>query len=177
VHGIPRDIGAAQALFRHSPFDFERWAVSLINGQPNEKQVGDKGIDGVARFYLDKATIGRLLVSVKGGKTVTPQFVRDLIGTIQTQKAQMGVLITMAEPTRGMLDALDPRRHLHMALNNQSYPRVQVGCTSILWGIKIIFVILQVREVRLSACCTQTKARPSVALPHYIAARGADMPL
>src|ERR1039457_7200621 len=50
------------------------------------------------------------------------------------------------------------------------------GCTSILWGIKIIFEILQVREVRLSACCTQTKARPPVALPHCIAARGADMP-
>src|ERR1022692_5098887 len=37
-------------------------------------------------------------------------------------------------------------------------------------------MIFQVREVRLSACCTQTKARPPVALPHCIAARGADMP-
>jgi len=31
--------------------------------------------------------------------------VRDLIGTVETQKAQMGVLITMAEPTPGVLDA------------------------------------------------------------------------
>ncbi len=50
VFGIPRDMGGARSLFRYSPFDFERWAVSLVNAQPNEKQVGDKGIDGVARF-------------------------------------------------------------------------------------------------------------------------------
>src|SRR5207245_1241226 len=84
VLGIPRDLGAAHALFGNSPFDFERWAVSLINAQPNEKQVGDKGVDGVARFYLEKSTIGRVLVSVKGGRIVGPQFVRDLIGTVES---------------------------------------------------------------------------------------------
>lgn len=30
VSGIPRDAGSAQALFQQSPFDFERWAVSLV---------------------------------------------------------------------------------------------------------------------------------------------------
>jgi hypothetical protein len=33
--GIPRDMGAARALFDRSPFDFERWAVSRINAQPD----------------------------------------------------------------------------------------------------------------------------------------------
>lgn len=56
MFGIPRDMGAARALFERSPFDFERWAVSRLNAQPNEKQVRDKGVDGVARFYLDKKT-------------------------------------------------------------------------------------------------------------------------
>ena len=54
VHGIPADLGGAKALFAENPFDFERWAVSLIDAQPNEKQVGDKGIDGRVRFYSDK---------------------------------------------------------------------------------------------------------------------------
>ena len=74
MDGIPRDLASAQSLFGRSPFDFERWAVSRINAQPNVKQVGDKGVDGVARFYLDKKTVGRVLVSVKGGKTIGPQF-------------------------------------------------------------------------------------------------------
>ncbi len=124
--GIPRDMASAAALFRRSPFDFERWAVAQINARPNEKQVGDKGIDGVARFYLDKTKYGRVLVSVKGGKVVGPQFVRDLIGTVETQKAQMGVLITMADPTPGVLDAVNHGGTYTWPINGQTFPRVQV---------------------------------------------------
>lgn len=126
VDGIPRDMGSARALFNRSPFDFERWAVSRINAQPNEKQVGDKGVDGVARFYLAKGTHGRILVSVKGGKIVGPQFVRDLLGTVETQKAQMGVLITMAEPTPGVLDAANHGGTYKWDITGQVYPKVQV---------------------------------------------------
>jgi len=68
IVGIPRDIGGARALFKRNPFEFERWAVSMVDGQPNEKQVGDRGIDGVIRYPLDgKGNTGRILVSVKGG--------------------------------------------------------------------------------------------------------------
>ncbi len=54
VSGIPHDKAAAYALFRKDAFDFERWAVSMVGAQPNARkdQVGDKGIDGVARFPL-----------------------------------------------------------------------------------------------------------------------------
>jgi len=126
VLGIPRDMGGAQALFQKSPFDFERWAVSRINAQPNLKQVGDKGVDGVARFYLDKKTTGRVLASVKGGKAIGPQFVLELLGAVETQKAQMGVLITMAEPTPGVLDAVNHGGTYTWPVNGQAYPRIQV---------------------------------------------------
>ena len=126
VDGIPRDMASSQALFDRSPFDFERWAVSQVNAQPNEKQGSDKGVDGVARFYLDKTANGRVFVSVKGGKVVGPQFVRDLIGTVETQKAQMGILITMAAPTRGVLDAANHGGTYTWPLNGQTFPRVQV---------------------------------------------------
>jgi hypothetical protein len=33
---------------------------SRINAQPNEKQVADKGIDGLARFYLGRKATGRV---------------------------------------------------------------------------------------------------------------------
>lgn len=126
ILGIPRDAGAAQSLFERSPFEFERWAVSRIYAQPNEKQVGDKGVDGVARFYLDKSTTGRVLVSVKGGKTIGPHFVRDLIGTVDSQKAQMGILISMTDPPRGVIDAVNHGGTYKWPINGQTYPRVQV---------------------------------------------------
>jgi len=127
ILGIPRDRASALALFSRSPFDFERWAVSLVNGQPNQKQVGDKGIDGVARFALDaRGAVGRVLVSVKGGKQLNPSMVRDLGGTVTTQKAEMGVLITNGLPTRGMVDEANHAgsyQHPHYA---ETFPRIQL---------------------------------------------------
>jgi len=95
ILGIPKDINGAHTLFQRSPFEFERWCVMQLDAQPNEKQVGDRGIDGVIRFPLDsRGSSGRVLVSVKGGAT-NPGHVRDLIGTIQSQNAAMGVFICM----------------------------------------------------------------------------------
>lgn len=125
--GIPRDRASALALFSRSPFDFERWAVSFVNGQPNQKQVGDKGIDGVARFATNgRGGIGRALISVKGGRQLKPSMVRDLGGTVTTQKAEMGILITNGPPTRGMIDEANHAgtyQHPHYA---ESFPRIQM---------------------------------------------------
>jgi DNA modification methylase len=127
LQGIPRDIEGACALFKKSPFDFERWAVSLVGAQQNEKQVDDKVIDGVALFHVGaKGTVGRLLVSVKGGKTVGPSAVRDLSSTLYTQKAQMGVLITRSKPSAGVLDALNHGGMYVWPANNATFPRIQV---------------------------------------------------
>lgn len=123
--GIPKDLNGARALFAQSPLDFERWAVSMIAAEPNEKQVGDKGMDGVARFPLDKARNGKLLVSVKGGRTITPSMVRDLAGTVATQSAQMGVLITLSPATRGIVDAISRGGMFTHPANGENFPRLQ----------------------------------------------------
>jgi DNA modification methylase len=126
ILGIPRDLGGAAALFNRSPFDFERWAVTRINARPNEKQRGDRGVDGVARFYLDRKRVGRVIVQVKGGGTVTPHSVRDLLGTVVTERAQMGVLITMAEPSQGVLAAAGRAGSYTWPVNGGVFPRIQV---------------------------------------------------
>jgi DNA modification methylase len=127
VLGIPRDTAAALALFSRSPFDFERWAVSLINGQPNAKQVGDHGIDGVARFPLDaRGQFGQVLISVKGGRQLNPAMVRDLGGTVATNGAQMGVLITNTKPTRGMIEEANRAGTYNHPHHAETYPRIQL---------------------------------------------------
>ncbi|MCA1606564.1 MAG: restriction endonuclease, partial [Acidobacteria bacterium] len=125
IRGIPRDLAGATALFRHSPFEFERWCVMLLDGQPNEKQVGDKGVDGVIRFPLDKKTSGRILVSVKGGST-NPGHVRDLLGTVQSQNAAMGIFVCMQKPTKGMIDAANHSGGYRYPVNGQQFPKVQI---------------------------------------------------
>lgn len=126
VSGIPRDVASAQALFEKNPFDFERWAVAQVGAQPNEKQVGDRGIDGVARFPIGGNDFGRILVSVKGGKSLNPGMVRDLGGTLETQKAQMGVFISLQKPTRGMVDEANHAGVYTHPAHGQSFPRIQL---------------------------------------------------
>ena len=127
VHGIPHDLDGARALFAANPFDFERWAVSLVDGQPNQKQVGDKGIDGTIRFPTDnKGGMGRALVSVKGGATVNPGMVRDLVGTVEQQKADMGVFICLSESTKGMREVENASGSYAWPVDGRTFPKVQL---------------------------------------------------
>lgn len=126
VHGIPTDLVGAHALFASNPFDFERWAVSLVSGQPNEKQVGDKGIDGKIRFVVGPERVGVVLVSVKGGKTVSPTVMRDLEGTVTAERAEMGLLITMDAPTRGVREVADQSGSYEFPGGGTKFPRLQV---------------------------------------------------
>lgn len=132
VSGIPRDAAGAQALFDANKFDFERWAVSRINAQPNQKQVGDKGMDGVARFPLANTgtDFGRILVSVKGGRQLNPSMVRDLRGTVESQKAEMGVLITQHPATPGMTEEANRSGTYAHPAHGQTYPRIQIITTT-----------------------------------------------
>lgn len=127
VDGIPYDMQSAQRLFEKSPFDFERWAVSMLHAQPNEKQVGDKGVDGVRRFIIDSQSVGKVLVSVKGGKTVPPTHVRDLAGTVHhARDAQLGVLITLNDSlTRGAQEVIDTSGVWTHPANGQDFPVLQ----------------------------------------------------
>ncbi|MEZ5246705.1 MAG: restriction endonuclease [Acidimicrobiales bacterium] len=109
------------------PFEFERWAVSLVDGQSYEKQVGDKGIDGIVRFPLDKEmNLGRIIVSVKGGRQLNPGMVRDLRGTVEAQNAAMGVLLTMHQPTSGMIKEANGSGSFVNPFTGRSYPELQI---------------------------------------------------
>ncbi len=126
IKGIPQDISGARALFARSPFEFERWCVMMVDGQPNDRQVGDKGIDGVIRIPIDaRGGSDRILVSVKGGAT-NPSHIRDLIGTVASERAAMGVFITMREPTKAMVEAAQHSGIFTWPINGQKYPRVQI---------------------------------------------------
>jgi hypothetical protein len=135
VIGVPNEERAARALFEKDAFEFERWAVTLVDGQPNErgKQQGDRGIDGIIRFAAEFnrntmkiERLGRSLVSVKGGKQLNPTMMRDLIGTINRENAEMGLMLTLEPPTRGMLQEANAAGHYRWEWNGQEYPRSQI---------------------------------------------------
>lgn len=129
VTGIPRDMRGACALAERSAFEFERWAVSLVDGTPNQKQVGDRGADGVIRFHHSQgrgAPDGRILVSVKSGRTLNPAMVQALDGALRTHHAQMGVMVTLHAPTRGMHNIANRAGTYVWPMNGELFPRLQI---------------------------------------------------
>lgn len=124
--GVPADLASAHALFDRSPLDFERWAVSLVRGTPNQKQVADRGIDGIIRFMTSRKESANAIVSVKGGKQLTPMMVRDLEGVVgKTKSAELGLLVTLHHATKGMRDAANTSGTWIDRFRNH-YPKIQI---------------------------------------------------
>jgi site-specific DNA-methyltransferase (adenine-specific) len=105
IHGVPTDIDGARALAEHDKHEFQLWAISLIaNAQPwrDGKKGADRGIDGVLYIQTERGKIDRCIISVKGGAHVTSGMLRDLKGTMEREKAPMGLFVTLASPTKEM---------------------------------------------------------------------------
>ncbi len=104
VHGTPQDIDGARDLALRDKYQFQWWAVSLIDAQPygGKKKGADGGIDGLIYFRSDAKTTERAIVSVKGDGVSVPM-VRDLKGVLEREKAPIGVFLTLepAYPPHG----------------------------------------------------------------------------
>lgn len=104
VHGTPKDLAGARDLAERDKYQFQWWAVSLVNAVPygGKKKGADAGIDGIIYFKPDGKTTEKAIVSVKGGANVGVAMVKDLIATVDREKAKIGVFITLAQPTKPM---------------------------------------------------------------------------
>jgi site-specific DNA-methyltransferase (adenine-specific) len=129
THGVPQDIHAARDLANRGRdngnyyFEFEKWALSLIDAQPGNlsKKGADKGIDG--NLWFGKT--GRGIVSVKAGDNVGVAMVRDLRGVIEREKADLGVLLTLTPPKSTMIaEAAAAGQHVEPGFT--PVPRLQI---------------------------------------------------
>ena len=108
--------------------DFQWWAIDLIGATPVggvKKSGADKGIDGKITFTEGDGSLHSILVSVKSGG-VNPGMLRDLRGTIDREKADIGVFITLQEATMGMKEEADKSGSYHSDTWNRDYQRIQI---------------------------------------------------
>ena len=105
VVGVPRDVDGARTLALQDKYEFQKWALSMIDAVPFKggKKGGDGGVDGYLYFKPDGKKTEAAIVSVKGGAQLTPAMVKDLIVTVDQQKAKMGIFLTLEPPTKGMI--------------------------------------------------------------------------
>jgi len=104
VVGEPKDLESARHLAETSRFQFQAWALSLVDAQPSGAKTGDRGTDGFINLIENPEKpkeVTQILFSVKSGK-VSPSDIRDLKGTVAREEAKIGVLITLNTPTPAM---------------------------------------------------------------------------
>ena len=104
VVGEPTSFQDATALAKQEPYQFEVWALGLAGARPAEPKKGpDRGIDGRLYFH-DEGQGGKtkqIIFSVKAGH-VTVSHIRDLVGVINREKAQIGAFLSLKPPTSPM---------------------------------------------------------------------------
>ncbi|MDP2919829.1 MAG: DNA methyltransferase [Dehalococcoidia bacterium] len=123
VKGQPVDVSSARALANKSKKEFEIWAISLVGAASREH---DGGVDGLLSIAEGKGKSTKVIVQVKGGKSINPGMVRDLMGTIEKEKAAIGLLITLEEPTAGMRELATHTGSYESPIWHRSYPRIQI---------------------------------------------------
>jgi DNA modification methylase len=133
VIGQPTEVEGARAMLvgtgLEGQYQFQWWALDLIGAQPLggiQKKGADRGIDGVISFSTGPhGEMGRALVSVKSGSVNSSQ-VRDLKGVLEREKAEIGLFVTLEEPSSPMQLEATTAGVYQSALSGRDYPRIQI---------------------------------------------------
>jgi DNA modification methylase len=127
VIGEPVSVPDAERLAESDPYQFQWWALGLVGARPVEQKKGaDRGIDGRIIFQGDKpGTFESVILSVKAGNTGAAH-VRDLKGVLDREKAAIGVLISMQEPTSPMKTEAVTAGFYESAIWGRKYPKIQL---------------------------------------------------
>jgi hypothetical protein len=163
VIGEPKDMAGAKQLALENKYQFQYWALGLCGGRPTEgiKKGADRGIDG--RLFFHEATGGdskQIIFSVKGGRNIGVAEVRDLIGVLQREKAEIGVYISFEEPTKPMLREA-AEAGFYTSADGSKYPRVQLlTIEGLMKGTQRLERPLHVRDVTFKKA---PRARPEAA--------------
>ncbi len=104
IRGTPKDLSGAKALAAADKYQFQWWAVSLVDAVPygGKKKGADSGIDGLIYFKPEGKKSEKAIVSIKGGANVGIAMIRDLAHVVDREDAKLGVFITLTPPTGPM---------------------------------------------------------------------------
>ncbi|HEY3854362.1 MAG TPA: site-specific DNA-methyltransferase [Verrucomicrobiae bacterium] len=127
--GQPTDFESAKRLAELDKWQFQQWALSLVDARPRTEGDGkgaDRGVDGMLYFYESKDERKRILVQIKGGG-VNRRDVATLLGDVNNQKFVGGILLTLEKPTKPMrMEAADAGRYQSKLWHDKDYPKVQI---------------------------------------------------
>ena len=127
VIGEPQDLAGAKVLALQNRYQFQWWALSLIDARPygDKKKGADTGIDGFIYFIENQDVINKAIVQVKSGN-VSVKDIRDLGHVVDREKAAMGIFITLNKPTRPMIEESAKKGFYIFPITKQKMPKIQI---------------------------------------------------
>ena len=146
VRGTPTDEQSAIALWRQNPNAFQDWWLTEFEvfSTTFGTKGADKGIDGIAQYLRNPYNVAstkakkqkggstfageegviRAAFQVKGGINIQSKDIDALLGAIDKHKCELGVFLTIAEPTKPMLETIAGAGFVEIAGSN--IPRLQI---------------------------------------------------
>jgi len=127
VIGEPEDLTGAKELASENRYQFQWWAISLIDARPfqNKKKGSDTGIDGLIYFQDEKHIVKKVIVQVKSGH-VSVKDIRDLGHVINREKAEIGIFVTLESPTSHMIKEAVQKGFYKSPMDNKQYFKIQI---------------------------------------------------
>jgi DNA modification methylase len=107
VIGKPTEVEGARMLAEtdaNGRYEFQWWALEAVGALPagdERKKGSDLGIDGRITFTEANGAQAQVIVSVKSGKPKADD-VRVLKSVVDREKAAIGILVSLEEPTKPM---------------------------------------------------------------------------
>ena len=125
VVGEPQDLASARQLALEDRYQFQWWAISLVDGIPKDKKKGaDRGIDGLAYYALPDKTI-KIAIQVKSGH-VKRNDISTFATDIDSEGAEFGIFITLETPTNKMIKEAVDKGFIKDKIRQEQIPRIEI---------------------------------------------------
>lgn len=124
----PASTEDALALAAEDKYEFQWWVLRQLGAAPAPHKKGaDRQIDGRIYFFdtLGSTDAKQVIVSVKGGKNAKLDDVNVLTNAVEREKAAMGLLVMVPEPTKGMRAAAAEFGEFYSEAAKKMVPRLQ----------------------------------------------------
>jgi DNA modification methylase len=126
IIGAPTDLAGAVALAEQDRYQFQWWALGLVDARPEDKRKGaDKGIDGSIPFMDDgSGKVKKVIIQVKSGG-VKRSDIATLKSDVEREKAQIGVFVTLEQATKPMKEEA-ATAGFYEPLYSKKIPKIQI---------------------------------------------------
>ena len=128
----PTEVAGARAMVADGSlehrYQFQWWVLDLVGATPVgdfKKKGADKGRDGMISFSGAGGKAETCIVSVKSGG-VGSAVIDELKGAMERHGAAMGLLVTLEEPSKPMVQNATEAGFHHSDVSGRDYPRVQI---------------------------------------------------